>query len=170
MTQFYYWNKDRKERDHHQEQINLFRLFSILKMIPPLKLFSKAQLLNSFVNCFRIRILWPCKESESDIYPKASQSPNFNRYLKWVNEFLYIVFSNVKQRKCIWLTDTLTSLLFQPLKGYYLCGAGMEDGVEDTQKDMEENLYISNPVRNLHPFRPIPQRGRDHIYLYTGTQ
>lgn len=31
----------------------------------------------------------------------------------------------------------------------------MEGGVEDTEKDTEENLYISNPVRNLHPFRPF---------------
>lgn len=31
-------------------------LLSILKMIPPVKLFSNVQLLISFVSCFRIRI------------------------------------------------------------------------------------------------------------------
>lgn len=43
----------------------------------------------------------------------------------------------------------------------------MEDGVENTEENMEENLYISNPVRILHLFRPFHRKGRDHIYLYT---
>lgn len=37
----------------------------------------------------------------------------------------------------------------------------MEGGVGGTEKDMEENLYKPNPVRNLHPCRPIPQKHRE---------
>lgn len=29
------------------------------------------------------------------------------------------------------------------------------------REDMEENLRIPNPVRNLHPHRPIPQKHRE---------
>lgn len=55
------------------------------------------------------------------------------------------------------------------VKGYYLCGVGMEGGIENTEKDMEENLCISTPARSLHPQAPPRQpRGRDCVYLYTG--
>lgn len=49
MKQFYYWSKDRKERNYHQEQINFFRLFEHFGDNSKLKLFLNVQPINSFV-------------------------------------------------------------------------------------------------------------------------
>lgn len=131
MESFYYRSKDKMETDHPEEQKPNFSSFlSILEMTPPLRLFSKVRLLNSFINCFRNRVFWPFNESELDIEAKGSPSPKLNSYLRVVSLYVFCLCGsqrcNIKQRK-MHMTHRLTPVFFQLLQRY-LCGAGKGRG------------------------------------------
>lgn len=59
--------------------------------------------------------------------------------------------------------------MFLQLSKGYLCGSVMEGGLENTEKNIEENLYISIPVRILHPFRPF-HRSKEERTTFIFTQ
>lgn len=66
------------------------------------------------------------------------------------------------------MTYWSTSMFLHLLKGYFY-GAGMEGWVENTEKNMVENLYVSIPVRILYIFSPF-HRSKEEGTTFIFTQ
>lgn len=66
----------------------------------------------------------------------------------------------------MWFTDTLPCY-FNFWKDTYVEQAW--NGLENTEKAMEENLYISSPINHLHPSRPF-HRSKEKKGLHLSLQ